>query len=470
MLQNDIWLATEIFCYIIWSVSIIFCIYANTSMRSYNNEMFMKKRSLSIFYALNGSLIFLMSSLFFAGIAIVRTSLLIIACSCASCCIGAFLLLFVLISKNWIIYYKYHWIHNTLQYKWQRIINPDIISKTEQNWFIANNTTYGNVFYIYKLFGTISVIACMISVIPLFIAIMEKFALIPLFIAILCFSITFCPITLFYAYIVWNTPSFDDAFYIHKESKIHSKLMILFAATHTLTNIAFLIFWDFRLYMVGLFMDNMSLCAMIYTSTIIVHKKQRHHSSVAIINPQQTIVNITLEMILSNEQCLHLFMTHLSTEWSMEILLSCIEFNQFQKFLVEHINDKQILEKVKIINFPDTLPQSQIVSSIKYMNDDDKYFDEDAFLNGVKIKAHRLYNKYIASGEFEVNISGMMKDKLSNVLSNLKSLLIHNINLIDLFLVFEGCKQEMITLQSISLERYKHENEFKSVISVFENT
>ena len=87
------------------------------------------------------------------------------------------------------------------------------------------------------------------------------------------------------------------------------------------------------------------------------------------------------------------------------------------------------------------------------------------FVRSAKIKAHKLYNKYIAVGsEFEINISSNERNNLRNILSNLESLLSYNINITDLMKLFESCKNEMIALQSHSLYRFKYTNEYASIV------
>ena len=74
------------------------------------------------------------------------------------------LLLFFMTVKAWMIYFKYKWTYFTLQLKWQKVLNKNIIKKIEkENWFIRNNNKYGNLKYIYKLFGTIYCIIFTIS-------------------------------------------------------------------------------------------------------------------------------------------------------------------------------------------------------------------------------------------------------------------------------------------------------------------
>ena len=110
------------------------------------------------------------------------------------------LILFVLLTKNWIIFYKYKWTFFTMKSKWQSLINKKIIhDKNKQNWYIKNNKKYGNLCYIYKLCASFCFIGFSIWAILGCLVVLNNFniTLILIFAPILC--ITFSqPIMLLY--------------------------------------------------------------------------------------------------------------------------------------------------------------------------------------------------------------------------------------------------------------------------------
>lgn len=144
----------------------------------------------------------------------------------------------------------------------------------------------------------------------------------------------------------------------------------------------------------------------------------------------------------------------------MEILLSFIEFTQFQQYLLDNMDvlDDDEINNIKLFKFPSNIPMSSIINE-NNMKQSDIEMDGNTLLRECKIKAHKLYNKYIKiNSEFEINISSSERDNLSNVLDDLNNLLKLNMNLRDLFLLFNSSKDEMYTLQTYSFCRYQVEN------------
>ena len=132
------------------------------------------------------------------------------------------LLLFFLTVKNWMIYFKYKWTYFTLQLEWQQILNSKIVTQIEQeNWYIRNNNKYGNLSFVYKLFGIIYFAALSISFAALIL--MPKIQLI----AVGMLVSTVMPAIIFYGALVCKTPFIDDTFYIHWESKMHSRVLMM---------------------------------------------------------------------------------------------------------------------------------------------------------------------------------------------------------------------------------------------------
>ena len=211
-----------------------------------------------------------------------------------------------------------------------------------------------------------------------------------------------------------------------------------------------------------------ALFLMIYISTVCLSKSQSQSDKVLIDRMKVHNVSksdiISIDMVLSSESSIHAFMIHLSKEYSMELLLSYIEITQFQQYIAEQMEPSQLKGAgIHLIVFPSNIPQSEIIEckeefTIQAESEMDR---DDIFINNAKIKSHKLYNKYIKSGsEFEVNIPSEERYKLSNMLDKLDLLLSYNMNLVDLLLLFEECKQEMKVLQTFSLSRFKNHTEF----------
>ena len=175
---------------------------------------------------------------------------------------------------------------------------------------------------------------------------------------------------------------------------------------------------------------------------------------------------VCLSQILSHGKAFDMFMNHLCHEFSMECLLSLVEFIQFQDYIYNIVIEKDCFglikdeiinaNNVKInwkdklishrlrINLPLTIPQSCIVfnnfdtynldrmfsdfNDNDNNNNDDIYYSDQMkenfnnFIELTKIKAYLLFKKYIATeSEFEININYRMRQKLVKLMRDFDS-------------------------------------------------
>ena len=461
--------------------------------------MYMKKRSLSLYHCLNMSLLFamitvpIMLSMFAEG-----TS----AEQILGANVGIFAFTFfwyLILVKNWLIYYKYKWTYYTLEMEWSHIINSNIAStESEQNWFIKNNKQYGNLEYIVKLFGLYFFILFIIDDCLVCLCIYSQFQVVNIIVTCAIVMPCFGAIGLFYYYLVSHTPYINDPFLIHWESRIHSKLLLAWVSTFSLTNVAVIALGDMKMYpIIGTSM-NIVLFLMIYNST---HKLSKLQEATRHVQGQPRIrssssnsmeidleeATKTIDRMLANENTIHAFMVHLSKEYSMEVLLSYIEFCQYQKYVLQHMEHEQE-STVEITDFPSNIPLSEIIEADELRlidtcqtdvdldtdgihrqeNSDNaqKYSrtkpatQNDTFLHDAKMKAYKLYHKYIKVGsEFEINIPSRERVRLSNLLGDMDKVLSWNVEMEDLLVLFEECKKEMRVLQTFALARFKYDNE-----------
>ena len=124
----------------------------------------------------------------------------------------------------------------------------------------------------------------------------------------------------------------------------------------------------------------------------------------------------------------------------MECLLSFIEINQFQNYIIDEC------DTYRQYDLPTNIPISSIISETSDAND---------IISEIKTKSHKLYKKYIEQGcEFEVNISYIDRTSLCTILDDLTDLLNDNsIKICDIFKLFDIVKNEMIMLLQYSLIR-----------------
>ena len=65
-------------------------------------------------------------------------------------------------------------------------------------------------------------------------------------------------------------------------------------------------------------------------------------------------LNIKVDRVLNNQQAMNEFIQHLFTEYSIECILSFIEFNGFQGYIISKISDVDGLKMVinlKLLNY-----------------------------------------------------------------------------------------------------------------------
>merc|ERR1719300_1154244 len=80
---------------------------------------------------------------------------------------------------------------------------------------------------------------------------------------------------------------------------------------------------------------------VLVSTLLVIHKNEKRtqrkkgEARESDIQRWQQSVRITLNQVLSNAQALNALMMHLSKEYSMELLLSYIEIDQFQKYVLQ---------------------------------------------------------------------------------------------------------------------------------------
>eukprot|EP01084_Bolivina_argentea_P056642 103608_1 len=232
------WASSHLWTLLPSIICIPISIYGNVKLyHYYRNQMFVQKRSLSTVFGLNISIIYAMFAGAFAKIALnFAQSIPAMRFGVCMYFLAWWLFLFFIITKNWMIFFRYKWTYYTLESEWQQLINPNTVKiKNENNWFIRNNTKYGNLVYMYKLLGSLHCIGFLLCSVGVILRTANLYAEF-LIIGALFIFLSLLPPIICYVFIVCKTPAFQDAFYIHSESKLHSKLLILLAVTYIAMN------------------------------------------------------------------------------------------------------------------------------------------------------------------------------------------------------------------------------------------
>eukprot|EP00483_Globobulimina_turgida_P013193 UN13217 len=150
---------------------------------------------------------------------------------------------------------------------------------------------------------------------------------------------------------------------------------------------------------------------------------------------QQNLKEMSLKAALKNEKILEMFMQHLSKEFSLEIILSLIEFSQFKMKLYDFAVSVNYFEcdednvpldpewKIQFDYFISlhSIPQSSIVYDDLSENEVELYSDiEDVIQRNEMeflIRTRKLYEKYIKGYEFELNLSFQQRNILTTKMS-----------------------------------------------------
>ena len=438
------------------------------------DEMFATKRSTVLFYGLTISLwcsivasAYLQAAICFIDVTVLtslwtRIGALIYILSWYS-------ILYFLTIRIWLLYFKYNWQYYSLQSKWQQLINKNIVESSQKiNWFVHNSHKYGNVKYVTKrgiifaVFGYIWYILTLGFQLP-------SILVAPGFICILLYI-------LFYIIILCKTPYQKDTYFIHWETKMHSRL--LFGCFLVMAIIVMVLrIWGYQdddnayVYIIASTLHpsiSSIFCVMILVSTYIMLKKNTTNVVIQHKSMSDTKEQYSVELLLSNEKSVNLFMKYLAKEYSMECMLSFIEMSQYQNYLIQNDSEQainsEIITKVRARSengFAKNIPISEIIEPEFNSESDDQIFE-------FKIKAYNIYKKYVQVGsEFEINVSSLTRSKLKYV-ADLSSFLNVDTSINDLVMMFEECRIEMRLLLMYSLARFKATKEFEEIEQIFD--
>ena len=158
--------------------------------------------------------------------------------------------------------------------------------------------------------------------------------------------------------------------------------------------------------------------------------------------------------------------------YSMECLVSFIEIQQFQQFLIDHIkkdknhtsDEDEMSQQINMMPVHPEIPQSIFLDNISNQTE----VDDELILQTAKVIANKLYDKYIKIGsQLEINISSMLKKEIKSILQDPERLMELNVSLNDLLLLFEKPKNEMRLLLTYSHVRFKQKVEYSKIVQLF---
>lgn len=207
---------------------------------------------------------------------------------------------------------------------------------------------------------------------------------------------------------------------------------------------------------------------------------------------------ITLKQILCHPKAYELFTWHLQYEFSIECMLSFVEFIQYQEFIWKYILHNKLLEnddnddndehnerneynksqyEGKIWSNTNELPSNCPKSFIVYFDHETEqeldleqyYFSTNIedLKYSIQYKAWLLYKKYIErQSEYEINISFMVRSKIKRSFTcdiNNEYVYNDNASLSDLLYLFNPVCDQLYSLLNSSYDRFQSTTEFEKI-------
>eukprot|EP01084_Bolivina_argentea_P309128 534667_1 len=364
----------------------------------------------------------------------------------------------VLIARTWIIYFNTNWALQTETAEWSVHINPE--HSVSNSWFIRHRKQFGSK----KLIFIIVITYYIFEAIFLLIGIIF-FTNIVLFVDICLWIIEFTTLT-----VIWNKiPPFYDAFLIKKELQYILRIggvALIFYIGYTIKIYAF--GYDLWTFMIAQFLFGSSVAFMGLTLTGFVFTSQCRQ----LLFEEQVINDrnkYELKDVLENSKLIKQFFKHLSDEFSVELLLSYIEFQQFNVLMK---NDEQFMEDIqdlmpkaatmhrtsliqtkisvsRNIKLSNELPKSSIVNAV--------YENIETTVEKYALIAKHLCGKYVGySAEFEINISYGCKQQIESFISKCDRVLINTLTKDDkykLFTLFWDAEHALLRLMQSAHQR-----------------
>ena len=168
------------------------------------------------------------------------------------------------------------------------------------------------------------------------------------------------------------------------------------------------------------------------------------YETVSKLSDEFESIDVALEAVLGDDRLIDSFSNHLMREFSVECLLSFIEFEQFRARAMNELTIELPIAEPTV--FSSIVPSSDIVSGIGKETP------------SLKECAYRLYIKYLAVGsEFEINISWSLRQKLNVLLSDYDKWMGMDISSDDLCGIFDAAIGEMVGLLRSSIQRFQQE-------------
>jgi len=486
---RDFDIATQIICYTTSATCISAAIIGNIKLYRQRRSLFVQKRSPSVLFGLNLSLMFVMISIQIMYLCRVQVGYVQVHTSptasvqsltitvyhiISECCMvsGFLFVICFWLTKSWMLWFKEHWTYYTMEQQWHQLINANETNRLQSNWFLRNHYRFGNVRTMQRIFGVFHgievVVICIADGLRNFGYIdsttLTVVMFVPILISVVFLVVIICKTT--------RLALYDDIMFIHWEATRLSRLCLLIPFLYILYS-ALMYLHDISVSdRVCIPFGILIIYAMHHTSTFSIFSKNiglhrvkdRLELKDDVSPPSTPGQLISLTEVLEKEKSLHLFMEYLSLEYSMECLLSFIEFSQCEQLAAQYIDEVSGTD-YEFVSFPANIPKSSIVSNIEHWACDDKELK-------LKMMAHKLYLKYIQEhSEFEINICSRLRKECRQILEDLDTLIENTeIQMIEIVQLIERARGDMEAYLRYSFDRFRTRKEWSRVEIVFHHS
>merc|ERR1719295_1148173 len=199
---------------------LVVCVYGCISVWKRRHESFVRKRCLPLVLANQGAIALLSITqaiwLVFQAEANITRSHIAVAYTLMN--IALWLLLWLLLTKTWMIYFTVHWIQDSLQSSWRCHINQ---REFTPSWFLQNLNKYGQMHRMLLIFGiTMFISFAIYQPVVVYNVLQKKMTLdwLSFLIGVTVYVPAFFGPFVFYGFLIRKTPSFDDHLFIQWES------------------------------------------------------------------------------------------------------------------------------------------------------------------------------------------------------------------------------------------------------------
>eukprot|EP01083_Nonionella_stella_P070762 189484_1 len=471
-----------IWCIVIWLLCLIITYFTQRFYRMRHRQALQKRCPKLVYLATVSCILYLVGFQFFSALGTIyedtQSGAMFNLLSSIFYAFSIHGVAIAFIGRSWIIYFNIQWRIQTEKQAW--VIHIDN-SSSSSFWFIKHRKDYGSNRFIFIVMFSYYIIEA--SVISALLIMALPWAILDM----LCHSIEIIILV-----ILWNKiPAFYDVFGIKEELKyilcVAAALLLIFICGNVGYAFSGYTFVGWYLFMF-IYSVCLTVIALLFNGYIFrskftkllarsyeikdlmlqnVHNAHQQNIQGVDENNQNTI---QLKETLNSKELIEAFFIHLADEFSVELLLSFVEFTQFKSCLM---NDHGFMDKIQDIVHGDALrnvsiynrlPQSHIVyESHKHVPHVGRYL----------WITKALFDKYVNYGaEFEINISYKDKQQIISFVNTYcdernfgenASIDLGKEQLYELFMLYEHAQETVYSLMSFAHQRFVKTTRFMSI-------